>query len=115
MYLLPKSTNGIDPCAPAYLVTRACWAAVGVWSGVYSPVAVSGMLVSSSTGVKVRYGLVYLACRNVQVGVSGSGSDWPAPLTTAECTVDRPVNVPNRLRATIMGQRSAPQEGHDSG
>ena len=49
--------NGIDPAAPAYLVTRACWAEVGVSRVVYSPLAESGMLVYSSTGVKVRYGL----------------------------------------------------------
>ena len=72
------------------------------------------MFVYVSTGVKVRYWLVYVAWTNVQVGVSGYGSASPAPFATAECTVDRPVNVPNLLRATIIAQRSAAQYGQYS-
>ena len=54
---LPKSMNGIGLSEPPYLLMMACSAAVGVWRVVYSPVDGSGMLVSISTGVKVRYGL----------------------------------------------------------
>src|SRR5271163_3021748 len=101
--------NGIDPAEPSYLVATACCAAVGFCRGVYSPLDGSGMLVVSSTDVKVRYGLEYVAWRKVQVGVSGSGSASPAPFERAECTVASPLNVPNRLSATIIAQRSAPQ------
>ena len=73
------------------------------------PVALSGMLVCSSTEENVRYWLVYLALANVQVGVLGKGSACPAPLAAAECTVASPENVPNRLSATIIDQRSAAQ------
>ncbi len=48
------------------------------------------------------------------MGVSGSGSAVPAPFATAECTVARPLNVPNRLSATIIAQRSAAQYGQYS-
>ena len=72
------------------------------------------MLVCSSTGVNVRYLLVYVAWTNVQVGVLGSGSASPAPFAAAECTVASPENVPNRLSATIIAQRSAAQYGQYS-
>src|SRR5271165_6594837 len=72
------------------------------------------MLVCSSTGVNVRYLLVYVAWTNVQVGVLGKGSALPAPLAAAECTVASPENVPNRLSATIIAQRSAAQYGQYS-
>ena len=64
--------------------------------------------------VNVRYWLVNLALANVQVGVLGYGSVLPAPLTEAECTVASPENVPNRLSATIIAQRSAAQYGQYS-
>ena len=46
--------------------------------------------------------------------MSGSGSALPAPFATAEWTVVRPLNVPNRLSATIIAQRSAAQYGQYS-
>src|SRR5580658_530728 len=72
------------------------------------------MFVYVSTGVNVRYWLVNVALANVQVGVSGYGSASPAPFALAECRVDRPVNVPNLLKATIIPQRSAAQYGQYS-
>src|SRR5580693_237725 len=72
------------------------------------------MLVCNSTVEKVRYWLVYLAWRNVQVGVLGKGSAVPAPFAAAECMVASPENVPNRLSATIIAQRSAAQYGQYS-
>src|SRR5579863_6278479 len=72
------------------------------------------MFVYVSTGVNVRYWLVYVAWTNVQVGVFGYGSAAPAPSAAAECMVLRPVSVPNLLRATIIDQRSAAQYGQYS-
>ena len=46
---------------------------------------------------------MYLALTNVKVGVFGSTS------VLDECTVDNPVNVPNRLSATTIPHRSAAQ------
>src|SRR5215475_5257897 len=66
------------------------------------------MLVSISTGVNVRYLLVYEEPWNVNVerldGVS----------VVEECTVLSPEKVPNRLSATIIAQRSAAQYGQYS-
>jgi hypothetical protein len=72
-------------------------------------VAESGTLVCISTEEKVRYLLVYEDFANVQVGVFGLGSAFPAPLLAAEWVVWSPLKVPNRLSATIMPQRSAAQ------
>jgi hypothetical protein len=63
------------------------------------------MFVSVSTGVKARYLLENLALTKDQVRVFGNGSLLPAPSWTAEWVVVRPVNVPNRLSATITPHR----------
>jgi hypothetical protein len=67
------------------------------------------MLVWVSTGVKSRYRLEKLDFANVNVGVFGNGSASPAPFFAAEWVAASPLNVPNRLSATIMAQRSAAQ------
>src|SRR5260370_16069382 len=113
--------NGMAPLllaetygGPSYLTSSAFWAEVGVCRLVYRPFAASGMLVCISTGVKVRYWLVYEALTNVQVGVFGNGSAPPAPFTDAEWTVARPEDVPHRLSATIIAHPPAAQNGQDS-
>ena len=67
------------------------------------------MLVCISTGVNVRYLLVYVDLKKVQVGVLGKTSP-----VLAECTVLRPEKVPNRLSATTIAHRSAAQYGQYS-
>src|SRR5215469_9577317 len=96
------------------MVIRACWALVGVCRLVLTPVPGSGMFVCISTGVNVRYLLVYLAFANVQVGVFGYTSACPLPFLLAECVVASPEKVPNRLSATTRAHRSAAQNGQYS-
>ena len=66
------------------------------------------MLVCISTGVNVRYLLVYEEPWNVNVEILDGVS------VVEECTVLSPEKVPNRLRATIIDQRSAAQYGQYS-
>src|SRR6185437_9645450 len=66
------------------------------------------MLVCISTGVNVRYLLVYEEPWNVNVEILDGVS------VVEECTVLSPEKVPNRLSATIIDQRSAAQYGQYS-
>src|ERR1700761_2762162 len=66
------------------------------------------MLVSISTGVNVRYLPVYQEPWNVNVEILDGVS------VVEEGTVLSPEKVPNRLRATIIDQRSAAQYGQSS-
>src|SRR6478609_5233341 len=66
------------------------------------------MLVCISTGVNVRYLLVYEEPWNVNVEIFDGVS------VVEECTVLSPEKAPNRLRATIIDQRSAAQYGQYS-
>src|ERR1700746_2069275 len=107
--------NGIAPASAdatyggaSYLVRSACWAAVGFSRTGYWPVEGATTLVCISTGVNVRYLLVYEEPWNVQVGMLAGVS------VVEEWMVLSPENVPNRLRATIIDQRSAAQYGQYS-
>src|SRR6516225_7498301 len=106
-------TNGIAP-AGLYLAMICCCAAVGVSRAVYPPLGGSGTLVLVSTGLNARQRLVYDEPWNVQVGVAGYGSAWPEPVVIPDRAAVRPEKVPNRLSATISGQRSAAQYGQKS-
>src|SRR5262252_2331575 len=98
----------------SYGASADCCAGVGVCEIVYPPLAGSGMLVLVSTAVNARYELLYREPLNVHVGVAGYGSAWPAPLVIPERVAVSPENVPNRLSATISGQRNAAQYGQKS-
>ena len=54
------------------------------------------------------YWLVYLAARNVNVGVFGNSID------SEDAVASRPVKVPKRDRAMISGHLSAAQNGQNS-
>ena len=82
--------------AVSYLLKICCSAAVGVCSGFCSRSLVS-------TVRKSMYWLVYVALRNVKVGVFGKTS------VDDEAVVWRPENCPKRDSAMISGQRSAAQ------
>ncbi len=81
---------------------------VGVSRGVYPVCLLFGMLLVSSTAVKAMYLLVYVDPWNVHVGTLAGES------VVEEWIVFSPVNVPNRLSATIMPQRLAAQYGQYS-
>src|SRR5512139_2109614 len=97
-------TNGIPPLLPVtdsllYVSNRRCWNSVGSSSGLPSRSPVS-------TEENTMWSLAYVASLNVTVGVfarvSGGGP---------EVVDSSPVNVPKRLSATTIGQRSTAQNG----